>query len=305
MTGKTPAPMTPQKAAALAKAQAAAKEQLERGSPRQRGVERTEEALEWVYKWGWSTPTVLEIQAGTFRSGLAARLVKNGFLNRIQAPSGGINSTPSFLLTLTEKGFEEAVRITDKLLQYETDPHRINLKNVTHDEIVQRVTALRLWGDGGAQIGEYLTPKSLAHWNQNQIKIPDVIWKIDQNGETKTIAVELELTPKFAVEFDRFIDMVAGLVDGRNLNADKKPIFDGVEIYSKSPALIRKYKASLFEGSRTPVWQKEPGKTGRWKKVLDKNGDPIYITITKQASEKINFTLLTPEMLEVPKGRFC
>lgn len=298
--------MTAQKAAALAKAQAAAKGQLERGSPRARGVERTEEALEWVYKWGWSTPTILEINAGTFRSGLAARLEKNGFLNRIQAPSGGINSTPSFLLTLTEKGFEEAVRITDKLLQYETDPHRINLKNVTHDEIVQRLTALRTWGDGGEQIFEYLTPKNLASWKVDQIKIPDAIWKVDLNGETKTVAIEVELTPKFGVEFDRFVNMVAGLVDGRNVGQDKtKSIFDGVEIFSKSPALIRKYRASLSDGSKIPTWKKEPGKTGRWKKVLDKTGNPIYISITKQASEKINFTLLTPQMLEVPKGRFC
>lgn len=304
MADKTPAPMTPKKAAALAKAQAVAVRQLENGSPRQRGVERAEEALEWVYKWGWSTPTVLEIHAGTFRSGLAARLVKNGFLNRIQAPSGGINSTPTFLLTLTEKGFEEAVRITDKLLPYETDPNRINLKNITHDEIVQRITAMKLWGDFGDQIDEYLTPKSLAHWKENQIKIPDVIWKINQNnGETKTVAVEIELTPKFGVEFDRFVNMVADLVDGRNVGGDKKPLFYGVEIYSKSPALIRKYKASLFEGSKTPIWQKEPGKTGRWKKVLDKNGAPVVITITPQVSEKIKFTLLTPPMLEVPKSR--
>lgn len=296
--------MTPKKAAALAKAQAVAVAQLEHGSPRARGVERAEEAIEWTYKWGWTTPTILEIHAGTFRSGLAARLVKNGFMNRVQTPSGGINTTPTFLLTLTEKGLEEGVRITDKLLQYETDPNKINLKNVTHDETVQRITALRLWGDSGDQIDEYLTPKNLASWNQSQIKMPDVIWIINKNGETKKIAVEVELTPKFGVEFDRFVTMTNALLDGQNIDHDKKPIFDEIEIYSKSPALLKKYKASLLAGSRTNVWQKEPGKTGRWKRVLDKNGNPIVTTISPQVADRIKFTLLTPEMLQVPKSRF-
>ena len=292
--------MSEAKKAALEKAQAAALANLKHGSPRARGKDRADEAIEWIYKWGWSTPTILEINAGSFRSGLANRLVKTGFLNRIQTPSGGINSTPTFLLTLTQKGFEKAVEITDNLLPYETDPNRINFKNITHDELVQRLTAIRTWidcEDGG--IDSYITPKNLHAWNAAEIKIPDAVWKReDFLGEVENFAIEVELTPKFGHEFDRFVTMTIGLLSVKK--EDGKPLFGGVEIFSKSPALLKNYSAALSAGQKTPIWQKEPGKTGRWKKQTDTKNQPVFVTASEAISRKIKFISITPEMITMP-----
>lgn len=302
MALKTHAPMSAAKAAALAKAQAASLAQSEYGSPRERGLKRAHDAIEWIYKWGWSTPTVIEINAGSFRSGLANRLVKSGVLNRIETPSGGINNTPTFLLTLTKKGLEKAVEITDKLLPYETDPHRINLNNVTHDELVQRLTALKTWELDDSGIDEFITPKSLHAWNSNEIKIPDVVWKRkNAEGELKTFAVEFELTPKHGHEFDRFVAMTAELLFVKDSNAQN--LFHGIEIYSKSPALIKRYSAAFAPGTKTQCWLKEKGKTGRWQKITDKNNEPVFFTATEKVSRAVKFTLITKEMIETPKSR--
>lgn len=268
----------------------------ERGSPRERGFERTKEAIEWTYKWGWTTPTILEINAGTTKSGLANRLVKSGLLNRIEAPSGGINSTPTFLLTLTQKGLEIALEITDELLPYETDPHKINLKNVSHDELVQRLTAKYLWftpESGG--IDDYKTPKQLHSWNADSVKIPDAIWVKGDSG----FALEVELSGKWNVEFDRFITMT---VSNLLLRKDApEPTFAGVLFFTKSPALLERYQTAFQAGKKYPLWKKEQGKTGRWKQKTNSSGEPLIYQITSQISKLVKFQLIENKMIEASK----
>lgn len=301
MTREEKKPMSPEKVLALKKAQAAALAQREYGSPRERGLKRAHDAIEWVYKWGWTTPTVLEINAGSFRSGLANRLVKSGILNRIETPSGGINNTPSFLLTLTQRGLEKAVELTDKLIPYECDPHRINLGKVTHDELVQRITALKTWELDDSGIDDFVTPKSLHSWNENEIKIPDVVWKRkDSKGNLENFACEFELTPKHKHEFDRFVTMTSDLLNVKDSSG--KHLFAGIEIFSKSPALITRYSGAFEPGVNIHLWVKEPGKTGRWKHVT-RNEQPVFFTMTEKISRAVKFTLITKEMIETPKAR--
>ena len=287
--------MSPEKAAAIAKAQAASHAKNKHGGPRARGLERAHKAIEWVYRWGWSTPTVLELLVDSQRSGLANRLVKSGIFHRIPTPSGGINDTPSCLLTLTQKGLERAVEITDKLFEYETDPHRINLKNVPHDEIAQRLTAIQMNDLGG--IDSYITTKSLAAWNANEVKIPDVIWRRNEPLNSKgDFAIEVELTPKHKHEFDRFVTMTAALLNLKNKEGNKT--FQGVEIYFKSPAMLDRYKNAFQPGVKTPIWFKEKGKTGRWQKETTDDGLVVFSTMNLEISQRIKFFLITPWMLK-------
>ena len=285
--------MSPAKAAAIAKAQAASHIKNNQGGPRARGLERAHKAIEWVYRWGWSTPTIIEILLESQRSGLANRLVKSGIFHRIPTPSGGINNTPSCLLTLTQKGLEKAVELTDKLYEYETDPHRISLKNVTHDEVAQRLTAVKLNDLGG--IDSYLTNKSLPAWNANEVKVPDVMWKRDGFDSKLGFAIEIELTPKFRHEFDRFVTMTATLIRMKDQAGNKG--FSGVEIYFKSPAMLKRYSEAFEPGVKTPLWVKEKGKTGRWQKKTDDDGLVVFSTMKKEISDHIKFFLITPQML--------
>ena len=291
MPRKTQAPMSPAKAASIAKAQAASHAKNKQGGPRARGLERAHKVIEWIYRWGWSTPTVLEILVDSKRSGLANRLVKSGIFHRIPTPSGGINNTPSCLLTLTQKGLEKAVELTDREYEYETDPHRISLKNVPHDEVAQRLAAVQLNDLPG--IASYLTNKSLAAWNSNEVKIPDVMWKRSGFG---LYAIEIELTPKFRHEFDRFVTMTAKLISMKDQAG--KNVFAGGEIYFKSPTMLKRYSEAFAPGVKTPLWFKEKGKTGRWQKETNDDGLVVFSTMKKEISEHIKFFLITPWMLK-------
>lgn len=282
---------------ALGKALAASKlANAERGSPRTRGIQRAKEAIEWTYRWGWTTPTLLEILSGTTRSGLANRLIKNGLLSRIPAPSGGINSTPTFLLTLTQKGLETAVEITDELLPYQTDPHRINFKNVSHDELVQRLTSKYLcFTQESGGIDDYKTPKQLHTWNADSTKIPDAVWVKGKGKDAQEFAVEVELSPKFKVEFDQFVTMTSKNLEPRE--GDPKPKFAGVYIFYKTTGLFERYQAAFQRGSKVPIWEREPGKTGRWQQKTNGFNGRLFYTVTPHVSSSVKFELITPHLI--------
>jgi hypothetical protein len=83
-------------------------------TPLQIGAEKTQTALNWVYRWGWSSPFTVDMLGGSARRGLAARLVKNGLLRSTRTQSGGaVRGVPAQILTLTETGQAE-VELTGK-----------------------------------------------------------------------------------------------------------------------------------------------------------------------------------------------
>lgn len=101
------------------------------------------EALSWVYRWGWSSPTTIDLLSGAKRRGLAAKLVGQGLLKRTKTELGISPGHPGFICTLTEAGRQEVERHRDDLLQYCTDPYKVRRDIIRHDHMVQVRTATR------------------------------------------------------------------------------------------------------------------------------------------------------------------
>ena len=266
---------------------AASKAALGGKSPRTEGVKRAEEALLWVYRWGWTTPTLLELALrSSGRSGIGNRLIKSGLLVRTPTPSGGINSTPSCILTLSRVGLELATALATTLLPYELNPHRIKPSTIHHGETVQRLTAIKLstW-NYGMSADSYLTEKELSIGRGKGEKIPDVLWEVtfeDQLKPNVKVAVEVELSAKWTNELDTFVYL--------SLRQLKDNDCDAIEIYSTSRALLLRYYKAFLPGQLLQTWTKEPGKTGRWVK-----GGTVKIP--DRADNQIRFIQITPDML--------
>jgi len=92
-------------------------------SSRARGTQKMHQALSWVYRWGWSTPTILDALTGNKATGLSARLVRRGLLRKTRTESGGIlQGVPAWFLTLTNTGLLETERFQNRQIEYELDP---------------------------------------------------------------------------------------------------------------------------------------------------------------------------------------
>ncbi len=259
-------------------ARTASRQKLAGRSPRTVGEERAKDALEWTYRWGWTTPTILElVMKSAGRSGLGNRLVKSGLLMKTQTPSGGINDTPSCILTLSKTGLEKATELVQSLHQYELDPSKIKFSTINHGVMIQRLTATRLnTRISDARILKFQTQKELAAKKTLGEKVPDAVWDLEfSDGKERKIAVELELSGKYDHEFDMFVYLSLLSLYGKNGQPAK---YKGLEIYSTSAALLARYEAAFEPGQMLQVWAKEAGKTGRWIKeeklrIPDRNFD--------------------------------
>ena len=206
----------------LAKMRMARQEILNGQSPRERGDEKMRLALDWIYRWGYSSPKVIELIGGAARSGLSARLVKRGLLRSTRTESGGgLKGVPDVILTLTELGQQEIERVSNKLLQYDQDPYRVNQLKLRHDTLAQTATAKALTN---GSIQDFRTERELAQRSQQGVKQPDVLWAMDD----LRVAVEIELTAKWDRLLDQFVDSCINALTSSN---EKEPRFHQILLY--------------------------------------------------------------------------
>jgi len=268
------------KLAALAKAQQAGLAALKSSGqgPRARGQERAMEALVWIHRWGWSTPTLLEMLTGKLRSGLGNRLVKNGLLIKTPMPAGGINSTPSYVLTLSEMGLDEAAPLAEIEFNYRLNS-KIKTQQIIHDELIQRITLTML---KKGRIYEYKTPNMLFTPNDFDTKIPDALWYREnkKSGGDEIVSVELELTPKWGKDLDNTIERT---IEFFKYGCDK------VIYIFKSEKTLERYKAAFKEGATYTRWEKENGRNGKWLRIAEE-------TISAEDAAKVKFEILKPWM---------
>lgn len=230
---------------------------LDGKSPRARGDEKMRVALDWVYRWGWSSPKIIEQIGGASRSGLAARLVKRGLLRATRTESGGgLKGIPEIMLTLTELGQQEVERTTDNsdnLLDYDRDPYRIDQLKLRHDTLAQQATAKAL---AAGTIQNFRTERELAQRSQKGFKQPDIVWLVDG----KRIGIEVELTAKWSRQFDQFVH---SCLLSLSSNENKEPRFHQILLATDSPAIKRRYEEAFTPGKSYDYWMKDGN--GKWK----------------------------------------
>jgi len=188
-------------AEALTKLAMARQSMAEAGiSPRTRGVEKQRTALDWIYRWGWTSPSVLDSVAGGVRSSLSSRLVKKGLLKSTKTESGGgLKDIPMQILTLTELGCEEVERLRDDLIQYELNPYKIDQTKLRHDQLAQKATIAAL---NNKSIVDFKTPRELSARSEKNMKQPDVLWIL---AEGMRMGIEVELSAKWERKLDEFV----------------------------------------------------------------------------------------------------
>lgn len=226
-------------------------------SPTQVGREKTHQALDWVYRWGWSSAAVLDGLSGAKRRGLAARLVKRGLLRATRTRSGGaLQGVPIFILTLTPLGLIEVEHLRDSTLDYKLDPYRYNQSLLRHDLLAQEKTLAAL---RQGKISDFLTEAEFAKRSMPGHKQPDVIWLFHDN---KRSGIEIELSAKWGRGLDQFVSAcVRALLPG----PDSHCPLEHIGIFTDSEAIKRRYQAALRVGACYTEWQKDA--QGKWVKA--------------------------------------
>ena len=219
-------------------------------STRAAGKDRALQALTWIYRFGWSSPGVIDALGDAQRRGLCKKLEDAGLLHSIKTKSGQILADiPSKIVTLTAQGLEEVERKIEDMIDYTIDPYRVNQNTLRHDLSVQRATLKNL---RSGTITGFSTPAELSAKSEPGVKQPDAIW-FQKDG--RRLAVELELSAKFDRKLDEFVHRILMSL------YEKK--FDRVAIISDSPAILKRYKAAFEPGHEVRVWGKD--ERGRWR----------------------------------------
>lgn len=232
-------------------------------SSREIGKEKALQVLHWVYRWGWTSPTTAGVVGNDNQNGLAARLVRRGFLNKTRTESGGgERGVPTYILTLTQLGIQEVERSfkdDQDLRPYNIDPFRVNQALLRHDHMAQSATATAL---KKKDIFHYESPSELGQRSADGIKQPDVIWF----GENLKMGIEVELTGKWGRELDQFVRGCLIALVSPNNGAPSR--FTQIGIVSDAPAILNRYKKAFLPGARYSVWERDEH-SRHWKKVSD------------------------------------
>jgi len=241
----------------MEKARARRAEVLDAASPRERGREKELEALRWVYRWGWSTPSIVDSVASPNRRGVARRLVKKGLLAEAETPSGpGILGGARSVVWLTRDGLMlvvSRIEYDGDLLPTPAGYRGIKWAQLRHDIVAQQIAADMLRTGEAIEVE---TPREieqeLAQTDRRAAKVPDFIFSL-RSGER--IAYELEWSGKSGRRLDQFILGCAALINPHR-------VVDRVWIMSPSMAMVTRYQKAITPGADIGIWSK--GADGKW-----------------------------------------
>jgi hypothetical protein len=219
-------------------------------TPLERGREKMLFGLFWVYRWGWSSPGLVNLASGSKDKGLAARLVKQGFL-KSTTPTGGnlFKRVPSQILTLTPDGVALMQRNIDGSLGTNyTDKY--TLLNLQHDYVVQKLSSAAFLEN---QISDFNTPLQMTGKSMDGIKQPDAIWFSDDYAQ---IGIEVELDGKWNMRFDQFVHKCIGFAAEQE-TVDEVTYDRQVRIFVETKALLDRYQHAFKPGRSYDIWRKD------------------------------------------------
>ncbi|MFA7496276.1 MAG: hypothetical protein WCY67_08175 [Acidithiobacillus sp.] len=243
-------------------------------SPTERHREKVQEAMLWVYRWGFTSPAILrKMFDSAGREG--ALFVKKHLLQEHPIEGGGIlQGVPRKVYTLTKSGLEIATEQAENQLNYDTANPERNLKRaqLRHDLLAQKI-ALEYINSGAKLLS---TAREMEHenallrsdWQASQgrtaqpwSRIPDFLAvrdrDTDSNGNpkaAKTFAIEIELTPKWDRELHQFVTGLAEGIDDQRWQVNV--------IFTPSAAIVRRYRELFTTGAAVHTYDRTPQR--RW-----------------------------------------
>jgi hypothetical protein len=216
-------------------------------SPREIGHESLLKVIQWIYRWGYTTTSIIQVIVNRTSGGYANKLTNQGWLVYTKTSSG----TPAGFYTLSEKGLAEAERHTQLLYNYqEINPYRVDQLQIRHNILAQSAS---LNGLKAGTIISYESERMLfVEGDKFGQKRPDVVW-IAKSG--LRIGVEIELSAKWGQKLDEFILRIAA---GLTSVEGKSATYDRLMIASDSPAIISRYQDAVKPGALVSSWKKSP-----------------------------------------------
>lgn len=199
------------------------------GNRTARGQEKTETVLMWLAEFHYSTPSVLSKRLAVNANGQRAffgKLVSNDIVRVVSVPT-----IRERLFLLTPNGRELARAITEKAVEYKTEPSKVTSSNVKHNLSIQLAVINRL-----ANADNIFSERHLNFTDRK--RLPDALII---SGEI-CLAIEAELVHKNDARIYR------GFYN--HLAAIKKKTYTNVEYIFPSETLCNYYYKRFCE----PLW---------------------------------------------------
>lgn len=218
-------------------------------SPHKRANEKIMVALNWLYCFGNSVPSVLDFVALTAQRGLTERLIKKGLVQKTKTKKG----YPPTYITLTEIGLAKVNHYRETFLDYpySNHPHKVNQDLILHNITTQRII-LNL--QKNKSIDSFLAEREYMIQPTRDEKQPDAITIKDG---IKT-GIEVELQQKYKSRLDEF---VSKCVTSLKKDDKNKSALDYIHIYSDSDRCLHNYMLALAPKAKYKIWVKD--KDGR------------------------------------------
>lgn len=214
-------------------------------SPTELGKANRLKVLDLIYKWGCTSPSIVQNFLEITKGGYLQKLSEQRLLKKVKTESGN----PQFIYTLTETGLADAERHALTQIRYaEIDPYRINQQLLRHNLLAQAITVNSLMA--GA-IDDYLSERMISIQDASGQKRVDAVW-IKAGIH---IGVEIELSKKWERDLDDFVLKI--------ITAIQSEKYSQFIIFSDSPAIIAGYSSAMKAGSPLKIWKKD--QKGFWK----------------------------------------
>lgn len=216
---------------------------LGKQTPQERSVMNRKIAVDWIYRFGFSSAQVLRQCLNKESCSWTSTAVKRGWLRSTRTSSG----VPTVIYTLTEMGLELAHHQATKLLPYvELDPYRVSQPKIRHDLLVQKISIAAL---REGVITSVTTERELNEGDQRGQKRADAIWHLPDG---KRLGIEMELSAKYGQKLDEFICGIAASVDP---NRERNRI-DSFSVITDSEAICKRYREAMMPGQPMRHWKK-------------------------------------------------
>ena len=212
-------------------------------TPQERSIKNRMTAVDWIYRFGFTSAQVLRLCLNKQSSNWASIAVNRGLLRSTKTESG----VPGVIYTLAGPGLELAERHSPKLLPYpELDPYRVNQATIRHNLLVQEMTIKAI---SSKKIVRVTTEKEWNSGDQRGHKRPDAIWHFANGQRT---GIEMELSAKWDRKLDEFIVGIAAA-----LNAESpEDRLDDFAIITDSEAIAQRYRQAMQPGATLRHWRK-------------------------------------------------
>ena len=216
------------------------------GDTRLRGREKLEKVFLWLSEYHYSTITIMSKALGVNSVGQWAffkRLLDAGLLRKIDVPT-----VREKVFLMTRDGVGLACELTEKALDYNTEPSKVSVSTVRHNLCLQLAVLERL-KPGTVHTFE----KHLKFTDKD--KLPDAL--LDNDGHVTALEVELSHKRTNRV-YRAFYDHIRAMKD--------KHYYD-VEYVFSSVSLRNNYKAK-FDAKEWPVIERKDGRLRQSEKTF-------------------------------------